>query len=232
MVENNQDKTRLELINAEINRELVNPDIHKVLMATVFKGLEAATMKKAIMEGMVRGFTFKDFLDKNVYAIPFNGKEGNGYSLITSIDYARKIAMKSGIVGKDAPMYEMDDKGAKIISCTVTVHKKFGNYIGDFTATVYFSEYTTGFNQWAKRPRTMIAKVAEMHALRMACPEELSQSYTEEEMGESINKDGIDDVVDSSSLKMGNFNKNDKNKKEGDENQDQGADSVDAEVIS
>lgn len=29
----------------------------------------------------------------------------------------------------------------------------------------------------------MIAKVAEMHALRMACPEELSKAYIEEEMG-------------------------------------------------
>jgi hypothetical protein len=29
---------------------------------------------------------------------------------------------------------------------------------------------------------TMIAKVAEMHALRKACPEELAKSYIEEEM--------------------------------------------------
>lgn len=166
----------IEIINKEINTEISKPEVAAALLATTFKGLQAPVMKQAIMEGMMRGYTFKDFLEKNIYAIPY----GSGYSLVTSVDHARKVGMRSGIVGVSAPTYEMD--GDKIISCTVTVKRKIIEHIGEYAATAYFSEYTTGRNLWTTKPRTMIAKVAEMHALRKACPEELAQSYVEEEV--------------------------------------------------
>lgn len=156
--------------------ELANTNTRKLLLDTAFKGLNEISMKKAIMEGMIRGFDFKNFLVKDVYAIPF----GQGYSLVTSIDYARKIGAKSGICGIEEPVYEME--GDTIVSCSVTVKKIVGSIVGDFTAKVYFKEYTTGKNLWTSKPKTMIAKVAEVHALRKACPEELSQTYVEEEM--------------------------------------------------
>jgi hypothetical protein len=164
----------IELKN-EINKQLGDQETVKTLLATTFKGLEPTVLKRAIMEGMMRGFKFKDFLEKNIYAIPFSG----GYSLVTSIDYARKIGMRSGVVGKSAPTYETD--GRKIVSCSVTIKRKVGEHIGEYTATVYFDEYVSSRGIWKTKPRTMIAKVAEMHALRMACPEEMAQMYVEEE---------------------------------------------------
>lgn len=161
----------------EINAQLGDKETFEALMRTTFKGLQPQVAKQAALEGVMRGFTLKDFLDKNVYAVPFR----EGYSLVTSIDYARKIGMRSGIVGKSAPQYEESEDG-KVISCTITVKRKIGDYVGDYSATVSFSEYSTGKNLWATKPRTMIAKVAEMHALRAACPEELSKAFTEEEM--------------------------------------------------
>lgn len=170
----------LELINKEINTELATEGVSKALLATTFKGLTPVVMKQAIMEGMMRGFVFKDFLEKNVYAIPFK----DGYSLITSVDYARKIGMRSGVVGVSAPNYE--DKEGKPVSCTITVKRKVEGEVGEYSATVYFDEYYRGGGKypslWDTKPRTMLAKVAEMHALRKACPEQLSQAYTEEEM--------------------------------------------------
>jgi hypothetical protein len=182
----------LSLIKTEINTQLADQTVVQSLLATTFKKLTVDNMKAAIMEGMIRGFSFRDFLEKNVYAIPY----GNGYSLVTSIDNNRKIGMRSGIVGTDAPIYTMtDDKTASGIprpeSATITVHRMIDGHIGDFTATVYFDEYYKSGNtyqgkytpsMWDMKPRTMIAKVAEMHALRKACPEELSQAYVEEEM--------------------------------------------------
>lgn len=175
----------IETINNEINAELANESVARALLATTFKGLSAPVMKRALMEGMMRNFTFKDFLEKNIYALPFK----ESYSLVTSIDYARKVGMRSGIVGVSAPIYEMDDK--KILACSVTVKRKIEDHIGEYTATVYFDEYykagRNGYpSLWDSKPRTMIAKVAEMHALRKACPEELSQSYVEEEMEKEI----------------------------------------------
>lgn len=172
--------TQIQKIHDEVNAQLANSEVLNSLVATTFKGLEPENVKKAMVEGMTRGFKFEDFLQKNVYAIPY----GKGYSLVTSLDYARKIGMRSNVVGKSAPIYE--EKDGRILSCEVTIKRKVGKDIGEFTAKVYFAEYTTGRNLWTSKPRTMIAKVAEMHALRMACPEELSQMYTVEEIGEKV----------------------------------------------
>lgn len=47
---------------------------------------------------------------------------------------------------------------------------------------VSLSEYNTGKGQWLKMPETMIKKVAEVAALRMAFPDELGGLYSVEEM--------------------------------------------------
>lgn len=182
------ENSQIVAIQSEVSRELANTEVQNALLATTFKKLNVDQMKMAITEGMIRGFYFKDFLEKNVYAVPFGG----GYSLVTSIDFARKRGMKSGIVGKDAPKFttKIVDGKERIESCTMTVKKATNGYIGEFTDTVYFDEYYRAGNTyngkyipslWDTKPRTMISKVAEMHALRMACPEELAQAYVEEE---------------------------------------------------
>lgn len=186
----------VELKN-EVNKQIGDKETFDALLQTTFKGLEASTAKRAFLEGRMRGYTLKDFLDKNIYAVPFSG----GYTLITSIDYARKIGQRNGVIGKSAPIYE-DNEDGSINTCTVTIKKLVEGQIGEFTATVYFKEYSTGRNQWAVngKPRTMIAKVAESHALRMACPEELSQTYVEEEMQSEqrvhLQEEDVIDVTD------------------------------------
>lgn len=165
-------------LKKEIGTFIGNKENLNSLLVTTFKGLSQQSAEQAMLEGMIRGFEIKDFLEKNVYAIPF----GQGYSLVTSIDYARKIGMRSGVVGKSAPEFTYTDDSRNIVeSCSVTIKRMVEDHIGEYTATVFFTEYNTGKQQWAKKPRTMIAKVAEMHALRMACPETLSQAYSEEE---------------------------------------------------
>lgn len=168
----------LALIKKEIENNLKDREVVASLLSTTFKGLTEVKAKEAMLEGMFRGFAFKDFLEKNIYAIPY----GSGYSLVTSIDYSRKVGMRSGVVGVSAPVYDYKEHDGTLESCTITVKRRVNQDIGEYTAMVYFDEYTTGKNLWATKPRTMIAKVAEMHALRKACPEELSQTYIEEEM--------------------------------------------------
>lgn len=173
------DKALVAKINDRLNMELADPKTVSALIATTFNGMDAVRVKQAMMEGMIRGFKFEDFLHKNVYAIPY----GTGYSLVTSIDHSRKIGMKSGVIGKSAPVYTFkDDKKTQIETCEVTIKRLVNGHVGEFTALVYFDEYTTKKNLWLSKPKTMIAKVAEMHALRMACPEVTAQMYIEEEM--------------------------------------------------
>lgn len=169
--------TDISIINQEITNQFSNQETATALLSTTFKGLQAPVAKQALLEGMLRGFSFENFLKKDVYAIPFS----SGYSLVTSIDWARKVAAQAGLAGKDAPIYQLDDKG-NTISCSMSVYKIIEGVRCPFTSLVFFKEYSTGQNLWAKKPMTMIAKVAEMHALRMAFPEVLDKAYVEEEM--------------------------------------------------
>lgn len=62
-----------------------------------------------------------------------------------------------------------------------------------YYAEVSLQEYNTGKSSWNKMPATMIAKVAEVHALRNAFPTEFSGMYVAEEMDE----EGIDATADA-----------------------------------
>lgn len=183
--------------NKAIETEVANPIVMNSLMAITFKGItNPATVKRAMLEGMIRGFKIEDFLKKKIYATPFwDSKAGEmGYALVESIANVRDIAMQSGQTGKSKPEYEYEDDGS-IRSCTVTIWKKDGHEMG-YTSTVFFKEYekpptknrdgkeTPGM--WQTKPHTMIAKVAEMHALRSAFPE-LAESYIEDEFDRQDN---------------------------------------------
>lgn len=177
MTQNSNEKSIVLSANRELSAQTSDPAAMRALIQTVFKGFkDEKTVRQACLEAMMRGYSFQDIVNKKIYAIPF----GSGYSLVQAIADVRAIAMRSGQVGKSAPEYEETADG-KILSCSVTVKRRVDGYVGDYTATVYFDEYNKGKDNWASKPRTMIAKVAEMHALRMAFPEELSQSYVEEE---------------------------------------------------
>lgn len=182
----------------EIADQLKDKQTLGALVETTFKGLKQEIVPRAMLEGYMRGFKFDDFLKKNVYAVPFGG----GYSLVTSIDYARKIGQKNGVVGKTKPEFTFLQDG-KVESCTITIKKHTHSYdgtpyIGEFTATVFMDEYSTGKQLWASKPRTMIAKVAEMHALRMACPEDAQQMYVEEEYErENVVAEYVENEIDT-----------------------------------
>ena len=182
----------------EVETSIKDPKVQTALLSTVFKNFPVPMMQEAILAGVLRGFTLKDFLEKNVYAI----KYGDTYSLVTSIDNNRKIGMRSGVVGTTKPTYKMTDKQTPgnipmPESCEITVKRLVNGTTGYFTSEVYFDEYYKAGktyqgkytpSMWDTKPRTMIAKVAEMHALRKACPEELSQVYVEEEMEKEATK--------------------------------------------
>lgn len=175
----NQDITIQEM-KQQVNEFIGDGETLNTLMTTTFNGLQPNVAKRAMLEALMLGFNFTDFLKKNLYAIPFK----DGYSLVSSIDYARKVGMRSGVVGKSAPVFTYsggDETTGKVESCTVTIKRKVGDYVGEYSATAFMREYSTGRNLWASKPMTMIAKVAEMSALRMACPEEMAKVYVEEE---------------------------------------------------
>lgn len=188
--------SEIQIINQyRQNVEAVQKDknVFNSLAEYTFKDFDKNNIPKALLKAQLMGFKIEDFLTGNIYAIQFWNKDKNAYdfSIIASIDSCRKIAMKSGQSGKSEPKYEFDEN-KKVVSCSVTIWKDNGHEKG-YTQTVYFNEYNTGKNLWVKKPMTMIAKVAEMHALRMAFPEQLSNHY----IGEEMEKETVVDVTES-----------------------------------
>lgn len=199
-----QSSTSITEFRQEIQTEVMNKkEVFNALAQNTFKGLDANNIPQALLEGMMRGYSIKDFMTKKIYATPFwNAKaQKQEYALVQSIADVRTIAMKAGQSGKSEPRYSYANNGEELLSCSVTVWKKDGDDRG-YTATVFFKEYEKPAyktkdgkevpGMWQTKPHTMIAKVAEMHALRMAFPEALADAYIEEE----FDKDSVKTVVD------------------------------------
>lgn len=130
-----------------------------------------------------------DPLAKQIQCVRFGGS----WQFITTIDGHRAIAEQTGqYAGNDAPVFTWPDPIDKTKagkkrpeSATVTVYKILHGQRFGFAATVFWDEYNTGINNWSSMPCTMLAKVAESHALRKAFPAVLSGTYTGDEMGQA-----------------------------------------------
>lgn len=125
-----------------------------------------------------------DPLLRQLYFIKYKDK----VSYVTSIDSYRIIAHRTEqFAGTDEPMYTYDPsaQNKKPTHCSIVVYRLVQGIRCGFAAKVKFSEYDTNQNNWAKMPETMIAKVAEAHALRKAFPQDLAGVYTQEEMDQA-----------------------------------------------
>lgn len=138
-----------------------------------------------------------DPIGRQIYATGFKEKDRQGnytnkikMSVGITIDGFRIIAERSGkYAGQDGPYWCGPDgawtdvwlESKPPTACKVGVLRK------DFTqplwAVAKFSSYTQGQGLWAKLPEQMIAKCAEMLALRKAFPNDLGGFYGKEELG-------------------------------------------------
>jgi len=186
-----EEKTALSIpeITKEIDLTLADKETVGTLISTTFEGFDESLLRQAIMKARMMEFDLRDILIGNIYAVKYNGKDGKGptVQIITSVGHIRKVGARSGVVGKDEPVFERD-AADNILACSVTIKKMTGTYVGDFTAKVYWGEYSTGKNLWLSKPHTMISKVAEAHAIRMACPEEAKNMYIAEEFEQKYNE--------------------------------------------
>lgn len=113
-------------------------------------------------------------------------KYGNGPgTVVVGIDGFRSTAGRTGKLSGVERGVKRDEKG-KITHGWAKVYRK------DWEVPAYeespLSEYDTGFNNWKKMPETMIKKVAECAALRMAFPDDLGGVYAPEEMEQATSQ--------------------------------------------
>ncbi len=132
-----------------------------------------------------------------------DGKWIEKRSVQTSIDGLRLIAARTGAYhgqgvtewcGKDGVWSDFWIKDEPPAAARVAVHRKdFDGPLYGFARFASYASYvtydgkTTLTAMWRKMPEVMIAKCAEALALRKAFPQELSDLYTDDEMGQVDN---------------------------------------------
>lgn len=121
-----------------------------------------------------------DPLSKQIYFQKYAGR----VTIITAIDGYRLVAGRTGEhVGTSDAAFEEVNGGP--VKATVTVKRLTHGVVGEYTASARMSEYKPkppSDHMWNKMPYAMLAKCAEALALRKAFPNELSGTYTKEEM--------------------------------------------------
>lgn len=110
-------------------------------------------------------------------------KIGSGPGVfVVGIDGFRAIAGRTGLHCGTARGVLRDDNG-KLIGAWAEVDRK--DWRRPAREEVSFAEYNTGRSAWAKLPESMIKKVAEVAALRMAFPDDLGGVYESAEMDQA-----------------------------------------------
>ncbi|GAB2567262.1 phage recombination protein Bet [Leucobacter ruminantium] len=130
-----------------------------------------------------------DPIARQIYAIQRGGKWG----IQISIDGARLVAERSGeYEGQTAAQWTADgvtwvdvwlDDTKPPAAARVGVYRR--SFREPLVAVATFKAYSAGGPMWQKMPALMLAKCAEMLALRKAFPQDLSGLYSSEEMDQA-----------------------------------------------
>ncbi len=170
----------LALIRNELTKEQVD-----LVKATVAKGASNDELKLFLHNCQRLGL---DPFAKQIHFVKYGTGPG---SIIVGIDGFRLIASRTGQHSGTKRGAVYNDNG-ELIGAWAEVYRK--DWTQFAREEVPLSEYTTGRGPWLKMPETMIKKVAECAALRMAFPAELSGVYSPEEMDQAKPDFGIHPV--------------------------------------
>jgi phage recombination protein Bet len=136
---------------------------------------------------------------KQIYAIKRQTKNGPVMNIQCSIDGYRAIAHRTEkCLGIGDPKFTYGKNDNIPESATIIVKKLVGNHIGDFVATAYWEDYYgDGKSLMANsKPRIMLAKCAEVLALKKAFSAELIDIQPEYKAPEKKeNKSKIDSQI-------------------------------------
>jgi len=113
-----------------------------------------------------------------VFFVKYGSNPG---TIITGLDGFRKRAHRTGQLSGIKRGVIRNEKGECTGGWADIYHKEWTEPAHEEASV---REYTTGKGNWLKMPETMIKKVAEVAALRMAFPNQLGGIYIREEMRE------------------------------------------------
>jgi phage recombination protein Bet len=167
----------------------VTEDQKRLVKSVVFPGCTDDEMRLYLFECERRGV---HPLDRLIFPIKRSDKEGEKrVTFQCSVDYLRAEAADTGEYdGQDEPTYGEAGADGYPESATVAVYKK--GMSRPTTGTARWKEFYPGEKMgfmWRKMPFHMLAKCAEVLALRKAFPKRLAGLYIAEEMQSVTAKD-------------------------------------------
>lgn len=169
-----------------------NPTQVELIKRTVCRG---ATDDELLLFLHVCHKSGLDPFAKQIYAIKRKVDGRDVMTFQTSVDGYRAIAERTGNYAPGQEATFTYDKDGKLLSATAYIKKQVSDVWFDVSATAHFEEYIPKWwdskegkwknpQMWEKMPHAMLAKCAESLVLRRAFPNEMSGTYTNEEMAQ------------------------------------------------
>ena len=153
------------------------PEQLKLITDTVAKGATPNELKLFLYRCRVMGLD--PLRSGQIYFVKYGNNPG---TVVVGLDGFRSRASKTGKLAGIKRGAIKDDKG-KLIGAWAEVSRS--DWKDTAREEVALAEYNTGKAMWAKMPETMLKKVAECAALRMAFPDELGGVYERAEMDQA-----------------------------------------------
>lgn len=153
------------------------PDQLKLIKDTVAKGATDDELKLFLYRCKHMGLD--PLKPGQIHFVKYNNSPG---TIIVGIEGFRSKAASTNVHSGTKRGVLRDDKG-KCIGGWCEVYRK--DWTECAREEVSLAEYNTGKGNWTKMPETMIKKVAEVAALRMAFPDVLGGVYSDDEMGQA-----------------------------------------------
>jgi phage recombination protein Bet len=153
----------------------------ELIKATVAKGASDPELKLFLYR--CKNMGLDPLRPGQVHFVKYGSNPG---SIVIGIEGLRSLAARTGKL-EGVKRGVLRNEEGKCVGAWCEVYRS--DWKHPAREEVSFSEYNTGKNLWAKMPETMIKKVAEVAALRMAFPDDLDGLYSEEEMHQAAARD-------------------------------------------
>lgn len=174
------------------DKQSFSEDQLKLIISTVAKGATSEELKLFLYR--CKNMGLDPLKPGMVHFIKYNNSPG---TIVVGIDGFRSRAAQTGKhTGTKRGIIR--DESLRCIGAWAEVYRS--DWQHPAREEVPFEEYSTGKGSWAKMPETMIKKVAEVAALRMAFPDELGGIYSADEMALASQDDFVPPVVSPNTL--------------------------------
>jgi phage recombination protein Bet len=161
------------------------PEQMQLITSTVARGASPQELQLFLYRCKLMGLN--PLKPGQIHFVKYGNSPG---TIVVGIEGFRSIAGRTGKLSGIERGVNKDENG-RVIEGWAKVYRS--DWAHPAFETVPMAEYNTGKAMWAKMPETMIKKVAEAAALRMAFPDDLGGVYENSELDQAQKSDPVEE---------------------------------------